>query len=51
VAVASVPVAPTPVRLMVCFPLLVLSLTVSVAERDPVAVGEKVTVIRHVPNG
>ena len=50
-AVASVPVAPTPVRLMVCFPLLVLSLTVSVAERDPVAVGENVTVIRHVPKG
>jgi hypothetical protein len=36
---------------MVCLPLLVLSLTVSVAERDPVAVGLKVTVIRHMPKG
>jgi len=51
VAVASVPVAPTPVRLMVCLPLVVLSLTVSVAERDPVAVGLKVTTTRQVPRG
>ena len=43
--------APVPVRLMVCLPALVLSLTVSVAERAPVAVGVKVTVIRHVPSG
>lgn len=32
-------------------PLLVLSVTVSVAVRVPVAAGVNVTVIRHVPNG
>jgi hypothetical protein len=36
---------------MVCFPLLVLSLTVSVAERDPVFVGVKVTEMRQVFRG
>ena len=51
VAVASVPVAPTPVRAMVCLPVLVLSFTVSVAERDPATVGLKVTTMRHVPSG
>jgi hypothetical protein len=42
---------PVPVRLMVCFPPLVLSLTVSVAERDPVLLGVKVTLIRQVFRG
>jgi hypothetical protein len=36
---------------MVCLPALVLSETVSVADRDPVAVGVKVMVTRHVPSG
>jgi len=43
--------APVPVRLMVCLPALVLSVTVKVAERDPVAVGVNVIVTRHVPSG
>lgn len=51
VAVGPVAAAPVPVRLMVCLPALVLSVTVNVAERDPVAVGVKVTVMRHVPSG
>jgi hypothetical protein len=51
VAVARLPVAPTPLRAMVCFPLLVLSLTVNVADRDPVAVGVNVIETRHVPRG
>ena len=50
VAVAFVTV-PVPVRLTVCDPALVLSLTVRVAERDPDAVGEKVMVTRHVARG
>ena len=50
VAVAFVTV-PVPVRLTVCLPALVLSLTVRVAERDPLAVGEKVTVTRQVAKG
>ena len=50
VAVASA-VVPVPVRLTVCEPALVLSLTVSVAERAPVAVGVKVTVTRQVARG
>lgn len=50
VAVALVTV-PVPVRLTVCNPALVLSLTVKVAERDPLAVGENVIVTRHVANG
>jgi fructose-specific phosphotransferase system IIC component len=49
VAVGSA--VPVPERAIVCFPLLVLSLTVSVAERDPRAVGVKVTEIRHVASG
>jgi hypothetical protein len=49
VAVAFVTV-PVPVKLTVCDPALVLSLTVRVAERDPEAVGEKVMVTRHVPS-
>ena len=36
---------------MVCFLALVLSFTVSVAEREPVAPGVKVTVTRHVFKG
>ena len=51
VAVASELLVPVPVRLTVCEPALVLSLTVSVAERAPVAVGVKVTVTRHVARG
>ncbi len=39
---------PIPDKLTVCCPLLVLSLTVSVAERDPVAEGVKVTVTTQV---
>ena len=50
VAVGSAAV-PNPFRLMVCLPLLVLSSTVTVAERAPEAVGVKVTVIRHVFKG
>lgn len=50
VAVALVTV-PVPVRLTVCEPALVLSLTVKVADRDPLAVGENVMVTRHVANG
>ena len=50
VAVALVTV-PVPVRLTVCEPALVLSLTVSVAEREPLAVGENVMATRHVANG
>lgn len=37
--------------MIVAVPLLVLSLTVNVAERDPVAPGVNVTVIRQVPSG
>jgi hypothetical protein len=36
---------------MVCFPLLVSSFTVSVAERDPLLLGVKVTVTRQVFRG
>ena len=42
---------PEPVRLMVCDPPVALSFTVTVAERDPLAEGVKVTVIRQVPSG
>jgi hypothetical protein len=49
VAVGSA--VPVPLRAMVCFRALVLSLIVSVAERDPVLVGVKVTEIRHVASG
>jgi len=51
VAVANEVPVPVPVRLTVCEPALVLSLTVNVAERDPVAVGEKVMVTRQVARG
>ena len=40
-----------PLRVIVCLPLLVLSLTVTVAERDPVLPGVKVTVTRQVLSG
>jgi hypothetical protein len=42
---------PAPDIIIVAVPLLVLSVTVSVAERDPVAPGVNVTVIRQVPSG
>jgi hypothetical protein len=42
---------PVPDKLIVCCPALVLSLTVSVAERDPVAEGIKVTVTTQVASG
>ena len=42
---------PAPDITIVAVPLLVLSVTVNVAERDPVAPGVDVTVIRQVPSG
>ena len=50
-AVASELPVPVPVRLTVCDAALVLSFTVRVAERDPLAVGENVIVTRHVARG
>lgn len=41
---------PVPLKLIAWLPWPVLSYTVSVAEREPVAVGVKVTVTRHVAN-
>jgi hypothetical protein len=51
VAVAVEPPLPVPDNATVCDPELVLSKTVSVADRAPVAVGVKVTVRRQVPSG
>ena len=51
VAVARDVPEPVPVKLTVCEPALVLSFTVRVAEREPVAVGENVMVTRHVASG
>jgi hypothetical protein len=51
VAVARLPPPPVPDNATVCDPVLVLSKTVKVAERDPDAVGLKVTVTRQVPSG
>jgi hypothetical protein len=42
---------PDPLSVIICFPAVVLSVTVTVADRVPVAVGVKVTVIRHVASG
>jgi len=51
VAVGDELPVPVPVRLTVCEAALVLSFTVKVAEREPVAVGENVIVTRHVASG
>lgn len=45
------PILPVPMRLMVCGLPVALSFTLSVAERDPLAVGLKVTVTRQVASG
>jgi hypothetical protein len=51
VAVGSPAPPPVPDSATVCDPVLVLSNSVRVAERDPDAVGVKVTVTRQVPRG
>ena len=51
VAVAVELPLPVPDNATVCDPVLVLSKTVRVADRAPVAVGLKVTVTRQVPSG
>lgn len=45
------PPVPVPVRLTVCGLPVALSFTFKVAERDPLAVGEKVIVTRQVARG
>lgn len=50
-AVAEEPPVPVPVRLTVCGLPVALSFTFSVAEREPLAVGENVTVTRQVASG